>query len=75
MELKILHPLKLMVLSFIVVLMALRQIGIDVSLLETTFLVLIASLGLGIALAIGIGVGLGAKKEMSELFTKIKKYF
>ncbi len=63
------------VLSFIVVLMALRQIGIDVSLLETTFLVLIASLGLGMALAIGIGVGLGAKKEMSELFGKIKKYF
>ena len=61
------------VIMLIVTLVGLRQIGVDVRLLEQTFLLLVGALALGIALAVGIGFGLGMKKESEGLVKKWKK--
>lgn len=45
------------VVIFMVVVVALSQIGVDVSILENTFLILIGALALGISIALGIGLG------------------
>ena len=42
---------------FMVMVVALSQIGVDVSNLENTFLILIGALAVGIAIALGIGLG------------------
>jgi len=63
------------VIMFLAIVIALEQVGLEVSILENAFLILLASLGLGIALAIGLGFGLGAKDEAKELVSKIKKHF
>ena len=46
------------VIVIVVSLVSLRQIGVDVGVLENTFLVVVAALGAGVALALGIGLGL-----------------
>ena len=65
------------VLKFVIVIMvlilALKQIGVEVGLLENTFLLIIGSLAVGIALALGIGLGLGLKKESESMIQEIKK--
>ena len=45
------------VLIYIVAVIALNQIGVDVGILENTFLILIGALAVGIAVALGIGLG------------------
>lgn len=45
------------VLIYIVAVIALSQIGVDVSILENTFLILVGALAVGIAIALGIGLG------------------
>ena len=60
---------------FIAVVIALEQIGLDVSILENAFLILLGSLGLGFALAIGLSFGLGAKDEAKDFVTKLRKNF
>lgn len=42
---------------FMVIVVALSQVGVDVSILENTFLILVGALAVGIALALGIGLG------------------
>ena len=59
------------VLMLLVILVALRQIGIDVTLIEQTFLILLA----GAALALGLAFGLGSRKEVENLMKSMKKYF
>ena len=61
------------VLITIAAIIALNQIGIDVSLLENLTLIIIGSLAVGIALALGIGLGLGLKKEGESIINEIKK--
>lgn len=62
------------VIFFLVVVLGLRQIGVDVSILQNSFLILLGALGLGIALALGIGLGLGLKDEARGLFKEMKKH-
>jgi len=57
------------------VLVALKQIGADVSLLENTFMLILGSLAVGIALALGIGLGLGLRKESENIVKDIRKQF
>ena len=52
-----------LVIIFLVAIVALKQIGIDVSILENTFLIIIAALGLAIAIGIGFG---GSMKGTSQ---------
>ncbi|MDD5331586.1 MAG: hypothetical protein PHE43_02065 [Candidatus Nanoarchaeia archaeon] len=66
--------LKIVIIA-IAVILALNQIGVDVSLLETILIVLVAAAGFGIALAIGLSFGLGSKEEAKEYLKKIKRRF
>ena len=47
--------------------MALKQIGVQVSLLENAVLLTLGSLVAGFALAFGISLGLGMKSEGKEM--------
>jgi len=61
------------IVILVVALVSLRQIGVDVAILENTFLVIVAALGAGVALALGIGLGLGLKKEAENVIRDVKK--
>ncbi len=61
------------VIVFLVVLVALNQIGVNVDILQNTFLILVGALGLGLALALGIGLGLGLREEASDVVKRFKK--
>ena len=60
-------------ITLIVVVIALGQIGIDVSLLENVILLIIGAFAVGIALAIGLSFGLGSKGEAANIVRKITK--
>ena len=62
------------VLGIVLILLVLRQIGMDVSILENTFLLVVGAFAVGIALAMGIGLGLGLKKEGEELVRGMRKH-
>ncbi|MBS3167763.1 hypothetical protein J4216_01420 [Candidatus Woesearchaeota archaeon] len=64
--------IKVVILYFALVI-SLRQIGINVNFLESTFLILLGALGLGFALALGIGLGLGVRSHAEEWIKKFKK--
>jgi hypothetical protein len=59
----------------IAVVIALDQIGIEISFLKDLILVLVAAIGVGLALAIGISFGLGGREEAAEYIKKMKKKF
>src|SRR3990167_260967 len=63
------------VILYLVLVIALHQIGIDVDILENAFLILIGALGLGFALAMGIGLGLGLRDHADEFVEKLRKNF
>ena len=54
---KFLSRLLKIAIIFMVIVVSLSQIGVDVSIIDNTFLILIGALGLGIAIALGIGLG------------------
>jgi hypothetical protein len=66
--------LKIVVL-YLVLVIGLEQIGVNVTILERAFLILLGALGLGFALAMGIGLGLGLKDHADEFVTEVKKNF
>ena len=61
------------ILIVVFALIAVRQIGVDVSLLENTFLIVVGTLSAGVALALGIGLGLGLKRQGEDFVKKIQK--
>lgn len=63
------------VVVLIVGILAINQIGVDVSLLENILLMIIGAMALGAAIAIGIGFGFGLKKESQSIIKEIKKSF
>lgn len=63
------------VVVMIVVILAINQIGVDVSLLENILLIIIGALAIGVAVAMGIGLGFGLKKESQSIIKEIKKSF
>ncbi|MFH1181946.1 MAG: hypothetical protein V1702_03225 [Candidatus Woesearchaeota archaeon] len=62
------------VIIFIAV-MALQQIGIDVSLLTNTTLILVAGAALGLGIALGLGFGNAIKDEAKGIIKSVKKGF
>ena len=63
------------VIVIMVVILALKQIGVEVGILENTFMLIIGALAVGIALALGIGLGLGLRKESENIVKDIRKNF
>lgn len=64
--------LKTVVLILVVVL-GLKQIGVEVSLIENLILIIIAALAIGLALALGIGLGLGLKGDAARWLVDFKR--
>lgn len=60
------------VIIIMIIVVALNQIGVDVSIIENTFLILIGGLALGLAIALGLGVGNALKPESKEIVESIK---
>ncbi len=56
---------------FIFAIIAIEQIGIDVSILRNAFLIIVG----GVALAIGLSFGLGTKGDAASTLKQLKKYF
>jgi len=63
------------VLIIMLVIIALKQIGLEVSILENTFLLIVGAFAVGIALALGISLGLGMKDPAAKWFKDWKKNF
>ncbi len=63
------------VILVMVIILSLKQIGVDVSILENTFMLIVGALAIGIALALGIGLGLGLRKESENIVKDLRKHF
>ena len=63
------------VILYLVLVIGLSQVGVDVSILENAFLILLGALGLGFALALGVGLGLGLREHAEDLVGRWKKHF
>ncbi len=63
------------VILFLAIMIALQQIGIEIGILQNTFLILVGALGLGIALALGIGLGLGLRDNSKKMLEDLRKNF
>lgn len=61
------------VIIIAVAIIALNQIGVDVSLAENTFLIIVGAVALAFALAIGLGFGFALKDEAKGVIKKAKK--
>ena len=61
------------VIIIIAGLIALKQIGVEIGILENTFQLVVGALAVGVALALGIGLGLGLKKEAEGFLKEMKK--
>jgi hypothetical protein len=61
------------VVYYIVLVIALDQIGVDSSILENTFLILIAAIAVGIAIALGVGLGKSMQPEGREIVKDLKE--
>ncbi|RME55258.1 hypothetical protein D6777_01130 [Candidatus Woesearchaeota archaeon] len=70
---KLMSALFKILIVFISLVIALQQVGIEVSILQNTFLIVLASAGLGFALAVGLAFGLGMKDSAKEMYNKLKK--
>ena len=62
------------VIIFIVLVIALEQIGINVAILTNTFLILLGAFALGTAIAVGLSFGLGTQKSAPKALAKMKKW-
>ncbi len=63
---------KIVVIIFVAII-ALKQIGVDVSLAENTFLIVVGGIALALALAVGLGFGFAFKDEARNIIKKVKK--
>lgn len=61
------------VIILIVIVLGLKQIGIDVSLIENIILMIVAAIAIGMALALGIGLGLGLKNDAGRWIVEFKR--
>ena len=60
------------VIYYVVLVISLEQIGVEASILENTFLILIGALAVGIAVALGIGLGKAMQPEGKEIVKDLK---
>ncbi len=69
---KFFSKLTKIVVYFIVLVIALQQIGVNVNILENTWYLLMGALAVGIAIALGIGLGGALKGEGREIVDDLK---
>ncbi len=60
------------VVYFVVFIVALQQIGVNVSILENTWYLLMGALAVGLAIALGIGLGGALKQEGRDIVDELK---
>ena len=60
------------VIYFIVLILGLRQIGVNTGILENTWYLLIGALAVGLAIALGVGLGGALKTEGREIVDELK---
>ncbi|MEK6835186.1 MAG: hypothetical protein AABX61_02900 [Nanoarchaeota archaeon] len=60
------------VIYYVVLVIALEQIGVQASILENTFLILVGALAVGLAVALGIGLGKAMQPEGREIVKDLK---
>ncbi len=70
---KMMSSLIKLVVLILVTIMGLKQIGLEVSLVENLILIIVASLAIGLALALGIGLGLGLKNDAARWIVDFKR--
>ena len=63
------------VLVILVAIIALKQIGLQVEILENTFLLIVGAFAAGLAIALGVSLGLGMKDSAKGMVKSFKKYF
>jgi hypothetical protein len=63
------------IIVFMVVIIAFKQIGVEVGLLENAFLLILGALSVGVALALGIGLGFGLRKDAEKWVRDLMKNF
>ncbi len=63
------------IIIFMVAIIAFKQIGIQVGILENAFLLVLAALSVGIALALGIGLGFGLRKDAEKWVKDLLRNF
>ena len=63
------------IIVLMVIIIALKQIGLKVELFENAFLLVIGALAIGIALALGIALGVGLRKDSEKLIRELLKNF
>ena len=63
------------IIVFAVILTALKEIGLDISLFENAFYLVFGAIAIGLALALGIGLGLGMRKGGERFIDKIMNNF
>ena len=66
--------LRIIIIVFVLII-ALKQMRLDISMAEHSFLIILGGIMLAISLAIGIGFGLGLKEESKPMIKNLKKKF
>ncbi len=61
------------IVIFISIMIALEQIGLEVEILENTFLILVGGLALGMAIALGMSFGQNLKQPVGKFINQLKK--
>ncbi|MFT4303732.1 MAG: mechanosensitive ion channel family protein [Candidatus Woesearchaeota archaeon] len=75
-KLKYKHAISVTVRAFVILMIlviALDQIGINLSIIEQTYLILLSAAAFGTALALGLGFGLALKEDAKKTIKEIKK--
>jgi hypothetical protein len=60
------------VIYYVVLVIGLEQIGVEASILENSFLILVGALAIGLAVALGIGLGKAMQPEGREIVKDLK---
>jgi hypothetical protein len=60
------------VIYYVVLVIALQQIGVEASILENSFLIVLGAFAIGIAVALGIGLGRAMQPEGREIVKDLK---
>ena len=72
---KVISKILKWIIVFMIIVISLKQIGIQVGFIEDVFFIVIGALAVGIALALGIGLGLGLKRDAETMIRDFLKKF